>query len=118
MDDNKNSKNTIVYSVLTILVTVFLIQSGFGLILNILKNINIHTQLQVVKHANKKALNENTKIRDEIENCKSEKSIESIARNNLKMAADDEILLNIVSKNNEPVKKETKPKEKGIFIKH
>ena len=99
---------------------VFIFQAGFGLIVNILKNINIHAQLQIVKNANKKATNENKKLKYNIETSQSEKSLEAIARNNLKMAADDEILLRIMTGNEElhTASSETKSKkEKGIFFK-
>lgn len=119
MNEEQNANKTIVYSALTIVLFVFLAQSGFGLIVNILKNINVHAQLQIVKHAHEKALKENNKLKFEIESCKSEKSLEAIARNNLKMAADDEILLSIMSdKNNIHTDMTQKPKrEKGIFFK-
>jgi len=119
MNKERNTDKTIVYSALTFVLLVFLIQSGFGLIVNVLKNINVHAQLQIVKHAHNKALKENNKLKFEIESCKSEKSLEAIARNNLKMAADDEILLTIMSDNDDihTNLKEKPKKEKGIFYK-
>jgi len=119
MNEEQNTDKTIVYSALTFVLTVFLVQSGFGLIVNVLKNINVHAQLQIVKRAHKLALKENNKLRDEIESCKSEKSLEAIARNNLKMAADDEILLSILSdKDDVNTNTKDKPKkEKKILFK-
>jgi len=119
MNEEQNTNKTIVYSALTIVLFVFLAQSSFGLIVNILKNINVHAQLQTVKHAHAKALKENNKLKFEIESCKSEKSLEAIARNNLKMAADDEILLSIMSDNDDihTNMSEKQKKEKRIFFK-
>lgn len=120
MNEEQNTKKTIAYSALTLVLMIFIFQAGFGLIVNILKNINVHAQLQVVKNVNKKAINENKKLRYNIETCQTEKSLEAIARNNLKMAADDEILLSIMTDNEElhTASSETKPKkEKGIFFK-
>lgn len=120
MNEEQNTKKTIAYSALTLVLMIFIFQAGFGLIVNILKNINVHAQLQVVKNANKKATNENKKLKYNIETCQTEKSLEAIARNNLKMAADDEILLSIMTDNEElhTASSETKPKkEKGIFFK-
>lgn len=119
-NEEQNTKKTIAYSALTMILMLFIFQAGFGLIINIFKNINIHAQLQIVKKANKKAMNENKKLKYNIETCQSEKSLEAIARNNLKMAADDEILLRIMTGNEElhTASSETKPKkEKGIFFK-
>lgn len=119
MNNEQDTKKTIAYSALTIILMIFLFQSGFGLIVNILKNINVHAQLQVVKNAHKKATNENNKLKFNIETCKSEKSLEAIARNNLKMAADDEILLSIMTGNEElHTATEQKPqKDKRILLK-
>ena len=56
----------------------------------------------------------NQRLKREIRDFSQTESLEAIARNNLKMAGKDEILI-IINKEEEPIEEETK--EKGLFKK-
>lgn len=116
----KNNEKTTAYSALTLVLLVFILQTSFGMVVNILRNIDTFTKLKIVGNANKRAKIVNYNLRYEMKSFNSAKNLESIARNNLKMAAPDEILL--VINQPQPQQKEekkdiNKPKEKGIFFK-
>ncbi len=116
----KTKEKTVAYSALTLVLLIFILQAGFGMVVNILRNIDTFTKLKIVGNANKHSKIVNYNLRYEMQSFNSAKNLESIARNNLKMAAPDEILLVI---NQPQPKKKTeeqkvnKPKEKGIFFK-
>ena len=116
----KTKEKTVAYSALTLVLLIFILQAGFGMVVNILRNIDTFTKLKIVGNANKHSKIVNYNLRYEMQSFNSAKNLESIARNNLKMAAPDEILLVI---NQPQPKKKTeeqkvnKQKEKGIFFK-
>lgn len=116
----KTKEKTVAYSALTLVLLIFILQTGFGMIVNILRNIDTFTKLKIVGNANKHAKIVNYNLRYEMQSFNSAKNLESIARNNLKMAAPDEILL-VINKPQPKKKAEEqttkKPKEKGIFFK-
>ncbi|MGN0004683.1 MAG: hypothetical protein ACI37Z_01715 [Candidatus Gastranaerophilaceae bacterium] len=120
MDNKKNETGkTAAYSVLTLILLIFIIQSGFGMIINIFRNIDIYAKLKYVNKAHVFATKRNKNLKYELKSFNSAKSLEAIARNNLKMAGTNEVLLII----NSPIetdkeKHKTKaPKQKGIFYK-
>lgn len=112
---------TAAYSALTLVLLIFIIQSGFGMIINIFRNIDIFAKLKYVDQAHKSALKRNNNLKYELKSFNSAKSLEAIARNNLKMAGPNEVLLIINATNNmeksEEEAKVKQPKEKGIFLK-
>ncbi len=116
----KTKEKTVAYSALTLVLLIFILQTGFGMIVNILRNIDTFTKLKIVGNANKHAKIVNYNLRYEMQSFNSAKNLESIARNNLKMSAPDEILL-VINKPQPKKKAEeqttNKPKEKGIFFK-
>lgn len=116
---SENSGKTAAYSALTLVLLIFLLQTGFGMIINILRNIDTLAKLKIVNNAHKYAKTRNYNLRNEMQSFNSAKNLESIARNNLKMAGQDEILL--VINQPQPVEKKAqtvdKKKEKGIFVK-
>ncbi len=91
--DRIKSGQAVVYSALTLILLMFIVQAGFGMIVNIIKDISIYTKLQTVEREHKEALRINRTLRSELKSFNTSKSLESIARNNLKMAGPDEILL-------------------------
>ena len=92
---NKQRKNKIrvYYSLLTIVLLICLVQIGFSAILNISKNISYQTKINTMKKTKHEAKRRNEKLKEEIKNFSSVSSLESIARNNLKMAEQDEVLV-------------------------
>ncbi len=92
---NKQRKNKIrvYYSLLTIVLLVCLAQIGFSAILNISKTISYQTKINTMKRTKDQAAGRNKKLKQEIKNFSTASSLESIARNNLKMAGEDEVLV-------------------------
>lgn len=92
---NKQRKNKIrvYYSLLTIVLLICLAQIGFSAILNISKTISYQTKINTMKKTKDQAEGRNKKLKQEIKNFSSASSLEAIARNNLKMAGEDEVLV-------------------------
>ncbi len=115
-DKNKKHKTqvNVYYSFLTIVLLICLIQIGFSAILNITKTISYHTKIVQIKKIRDDAEAKNKKLKREIKEFSSTASLEAIARNNLKMAGEDEVLIIINDHNQEELVKSQK-KKKGIF---
>ncbi len=114
---NNKRKNKIrfYYSFLTIVLLVCLVQIGFSAFNNITKSISYHGKIKKMKALNEQAYVENQRLKEELEDFSSTKSLEAIARNNLKMAGEDEVLV-IINKPQEPVQSD-KQKKKNPLIK-
>lgn len=117
--NHNQQKTTVVYSVLTFVLLIFILQAGFGMVVNIVRNIDTYAKLKIVSNAHSSSLKKNNNLKYALESFNSSKSLESIARNNLKMAAENEILVVINSKKEDTIKsqKEKPEKKKGIFYK-
>ncbi|HNW26220.1 MAG TPA: septum formation initiator family protein [Candidatus Gastranaerophilaceae bacterium] len=92
---NKQRKNRIrfYYSFLTVVLLICIAQIGFSAILNISKTISYQTKIATMKKTKNQAEVRNKKLKEEIDNFSSASSLEAIARNNLKMAGQDEVLV-------------------------
>ena len=102
---NRQSRKTgVYYSFLTIVLVFCLLQIGYGAILNISKIISYQGKTIVLHHLLKKAQMRNQDLKAEKKMITLDNSLEGIARNNLKMAGHDEILI-IINKKIEPNKK-------------
>ena len=93
------------YSFLTIVLLFCLIQIGFGVILNISKTIAYQGKISTLKKIRDNAQENNTGLKREIQFFSTGSSLEGIARNNLKMAGKDEVLILI---NGQPQESNTK----------
>lgn len=89
----RKTKIRVYYSFLTIVLLICLAQIGFSALLNITKTISYQTKIKTMKETKDQAKKRNDRLKDEIKNFSSASSLESIARNNLKMAGDDEVLV-------------------------
>ena len=78
---------------------------------NINKNIKFASKIKGLEEKRAEELNKNEQLKSEIENFNSDATLESIARNNLKMAGKNEILL-IINKPKEPPVIEDSKKDK------
>ena len=96
------------YSFLTIVLVFCLIQIGYGAILNITKIISYQGKKVTLEKALKNAQIRNQDLKSEKKVITSDNSLEGIARNNLKMAGEDEVLIIINKKVEEPNKKKSK----------
>lgn len=90
---NNTKKVKVKYSLLTVVLIICIIQLIFSNVQNILKNINYTAKIKHLKEKRNEELNRNKQLRYEAENYNSDKVLESIVRNNLKMADKDEVLI-------------------------
>lgn len=95
------------YSFLTIVLLFCLVQVGFGVILNISKIIAYKAKINTMERVRDDAEIRNKELKSDIKQFSKTASLEEIARNNLKMAGEDEVLV-IINNNTEPVEKDGK----------
>lgn len=112
-----NTKTGFYYSFLTIVLIFCLIQIGYGAILNVSKIISYQGKVLTLENLLKKAQARNEDLKAEKKVVTSDNSLEGIARNNLKMAGEDEVLIIINKKVEEPKVKKKKWNFKGFFRK-
>ena len=104
------------HSFLTVVLLICLVQMSISALLNISKVIAYHKKISTLESKQISAEAKNAELKKEIKNFSTTASMESIARNNLKMAGKDEVLV-IVNKKDTP-SCEQKDKHKKIgFIK-
>lgn len=89
----RKTKIRVYYSLLTIVLLICLAQIGFSAILNISKTISYQTKINTMKNTKYQAAKRNENLKQEIKNFSSASSLEAIARNNLKMAGENEVLV-------------------------
>ncbi|CCY23744.1 MAG: cell division protein FtsL [Brachyspira sp.] len=95
------------YSFLTIVLLFCLVQVGFGVILNISKIIAYKAKINTMEKVRDDAEIRNKELKSDIKQFSKTASLEEIARNNLKMAGEDEVLV-IINNNQEPADKNKK----------
>ena len=81
------------YSFLTVVLLFCIVQVGFGAILNISKTISYRTKINTLEKERDEAESRNHALKDGIKDFSNATSLEEIARNNLKMAGEDEVLV-------------------------
>ncbi len=105
---NKELRKTgFYYSFLTIVLLFCLIQIGFSAILNISKLVAYKAKIITLKKTLNNAENKNKDLKDDIKMFSSTQNLEGIARNTLKMAGEDEVLI-IINNTNQTDKKHKK----------
>lgn len=110
----KNASNGMYYSFLTIILLLCLIQISISAILNISKIISYKAKIVQITKTRDSAQNLNEQLKDNIKNFSDINGLEAIARNNLKMSSEDEVLVII----NHPKKTELKDEKiTGISFK-
>lgn len=110
----KSSKVRFYHSFLTIVLILCVFQISYSALLNISKIVIYQGKILKSKQLLASAQKRNAALKKEVDNFNSMKKVESIARNNLKMAAKNEVLVII----NEPEQVEVKPrtfKEKVVY---
>ncbi|CDE89901.1 TPA: hypothetical protein CPT81_07245 [Candidatus Gastranaerophilales bacterium HUM_20] len=109
---NKNKNKTgFYYSFLTLVLLFCLIQIGFGAILNISKTISYRAKISTLTKIRDAAEAQNQDLKQDIKLFSSMSSLEGIARNNLKMAGEDEVLI-LINPNQPQIVKKKKNKKK------
>lgn len=85
------------YSFLTIILLICLVQMSFSALLNVTKVVSYHRKISTLASKQIAAEARNAELKKDIKNFSTTATMESIARNNLKMAGKDEVLV-IVNK--------------------
>ena len=96
------------YSFLTIVLLLCLIQMGFSGIINITKLISYKAKTIMLEKTLNRAQEYNNELKEEIKIYSTTQNLEGIARNKLKMAGEDEVLIII---NNTDSNQETNSKK-------
>ena len=102
------------YSFLTIILLLCLIQITISAVLNVSKVVSYRAKMVQITKSRDAAKDLNEQLKESINNFSNVAGLEAIARNNLKMSSEDEVLVIINASKEE---KEEKPKKTG-FIKH
>ncbi len=95
------------HSFLTIVLLFCVLQIGRSALINLAKIVAYQTKIIKAENLKAKAESRNKHLKSEIQNFSSMYKVESIARNNLKMAAKDEVLI-IINQPHEEEKQQTK----------
>lgn len=104
------------YSFLTIILIFCLLQVVRSAFINISKVISYNAKIVQMTKTRDEAKGLNEQLKDNINNFSNVSGIEAIARNNLKMSSEDEVLI-IINTPKEEEKQEKTPKKTG-FLKH
>ena len=108
----KNSRHVKYYlSFMTLVLLALVFQVTYSALLNISKIVVYESKISKSEQLKRNAELKNRRLKYELENFNSMQKVESIARNNLKMAAENEVLVIINTPKDEEVKPKTK-KEK------
>jgi len=102
------------HSFLTIVLLICVTQIGYSALLNLAKIVAYQTKIIKAQELHTQAKNRNAYLKSEIKNFNSMHKVESIARNNLKMAAKDEVL--IIINQPTPIVNEVKKMPENGFI--
>ena len=99
------------YSFLTIILILCLIQITISAVLNVSKVVSYKAKIMQITKTRDTALALNEQLKDNIRNFSNVKGLEAIARNNLKMSSEDEVLVII----NTPKDEEEKTKKHSFW---
>ena len=99
------SSNGFYYSFLTVILLLCLIQITISAVLNISKIVSYKAKIVQITQTRDAAKNLNEQLKDNIKNFSNVTGLEAIARNNLKMSGEDEVLV-IINTPKEEVKEE------------
>ena len=101
------------YSFLTVVLILCLIQVTVSAVLNVSKIISYKAKILQITKTRDAAMSLNEQLKDNINNFSNVSGLEAIARNNLKMSGEDEVLVIInTPKEEEP---EVKPAKFNFF---
>jgi len=96
-----SSGNGFYYSFMTVVLLLCLVQITISAVLNISKIISYKAKIGQITKTRDAALSLNDQLKDSIKNFSNVAGLEAIARNNLKMSGEDEVLVIINSKKDE-----------------
>ena len=103
--------NGFYYSFLTVILLLCLVQVTVSAVLNVSKVVSYKAKIVQITKTRDAALALNEQLKDNIKNFSNVAGLEAIARNNLKMSSEDEVLVII----NTPQEEETEKTKKNDF---
>lgn len=106
----KMRKNKVYLSFMTIVLLLCVVQITYSAILNTSKIVFYRGKIIKARELKETALQKNKRLKNELDNFNSTNRAESIARNNLKMAGENEVLV-IINTPNEEEKPKTKQEQ-------
>lgn len=109
---SSSTANGFYYSFLTVILLLCLIQITISAVLNISKIISYKAKIVQITKTRDSAKMLNEQLQDNIKNFSNVTGLEAIARNNLKMSGEDEVLVIINTPKED--EKEEKPKFIGL----
>ena len=83
----------IYYSGVTIFLLLALIQVGWSVIMNFSKVVSFNSKISTLKKMKQASTDYNEQLKGEIQSYSQVSQLEGIARNSLKMASEDEVLI-------------------------
>lgn len=86
------------YSMLTFVIMICLIQAIRGAVLNVENYFSLNKKIAKLEKIHQDSLRENQELKEKIAKFKSMQGVEDVARNELKMAGEDEVLILIKNK--------------------
>lgn len=112
---NKMRKNKVYLSFMTIVLLLCVFQIAYSAILNTSKIVFYRGKIIKARELKEAALQKNKRLKNELDNFNSTNRVESIARNNLKMAGENEVLV-IINTPDVEAKPKTKKEKLIEFI--
>lgn len=106
---SNNNNGGLYYSFLTVVLLLCLIQVSISAVLNISKIVSYNAKIKQITNTRDAAKALNDQLLDNINNFSNVAGLEAIARNNLKMSSEDEVMVIINTPKEE--EKEQKPKK-------
>ncbi|MBR1775971.1 septum formation initiator family protein [bacterium] len=111
-----SSGNGVYYSFLTVVLLLCLVQITISAVLNISKIVSYKAKIIQITNTRDAAIALNDQLKDNIKNFSNVDGLEAIARNNLKMSGEDEVLVIInTPKTEEPEEPVVKPAKFKLF---
>ena len=96
-------KEKIYFSGLTVFLLCALIQVGWSVLMNFSKAVSFNSKISTLQKVKDVSVAKNEMLKNEIKSYSQISKLEAIARNSLKMASEDEVLILI---NEQPVEKD------------
>lgn len=101
------------YSFMTVILIICLIQIMISAVLNVSKIISYQAKIVQITKTRDAASALNEQLKDSVKNFSNVTGLEAIARNNLKMSGEDEVLV-IINTNKDSEEESVKPENKFL----
>lgn len=99
----KNTGKRIHYMLITLALTILIIQIVRGMYLNAIQYMVLKKQLNKLEYINQQAKEKNLELKKQLKDYTSKKGIEELARDNLQLVGKDEILVVLKKPQNNPL---------------